>query len=78
MRGMLLKILIERHGLLDHLLVQLRGIEQMEPVLLPDGKAQMGNVESRLVAGDGNDVAVVNGLTHRLCILHLPWAAGSH
>ena len=72
MRGMLLKILIERHRLLDHLLVQLRGIEQVEPVLLPDGKAQMGNVESGLVAGDGNDVAVVNGLTHRLCILHLP------
>ena len=43
----------------------------MQSVFLPYGKAQMGNVESRLVAGDGNDVAIVYGLTHRLRVLHL-------
>ena len=70
-RGMLLEILIERHRLLNDLLVQLRGVEQVEPVLLPDSKAQMGNVETWLFAGDGNDVAIVDCFAHRLCILHL-------
>ena len=70
-RGMLLKILIERHGLFDHLLMQLRGIEQMQSVLPPDGKPEMGNVKSGLIAGDGNDVAIMHGLTHRLRVLHL-------
>ena len=67
---MLLKVLIERHGLLDDLLVQLRGIEQVQSILPPHGEAQMGNVETGLVAGDGNDVAIVDGLTHRLRVLH--------
>ena len=71
MRGMLLKILIERHRLLDHLLIQLRGIEQMQSVFVPHGKAQMGNVESGLVAGNGNDVAIVHSLAHGSGILHL-------
>ena len=70
-RGMLREILAERHRLLDDLLVQLRGIEQMQSVLLPDGKAQMGNVETGLIAGDGYDVTIVDGLTHRLCVLYL-------
>ena len=70
-RGMLREILAERHRLLDDLLVQLRSIEQMQSVLLPYGKAQMGNVETGLIAGDGYDVTIVDGLTHRLCVLYL-------
>ena len=71
MRWMLLKILIERHGFLDHLLMQLRGVEQMKSVLLPHGKAEVGNVETGLIAGDGNDIAIVYGLTHGLGVFHL-------
>ena len=71
LRGMLREILAERHRLLDDLLVQLRSIEQMQSVLLPYGKAQMGNVETGLIAGDGYDVTIVDGLTHRLCVLYL-------
>ena len=63
-RGMLLKILIERHRLFHHLLVQLRGIQQMESVFTPHGKAEVGDVETRLVADDGNDITIVYGLTH--------------
>ena len=70
-RGMLREILAERHRLLDDLLVQLRSIEQMQSILLPYGKAQMGNVETGLIAGDGYDVTIVDGLTHRLCVLYL-------
>ena len=40
----------------------------METVLSPHGKAQMGNVEARLRAGDGDDVAVVDGSTHGLVV----------
>ena len=58
MRRMLLQILIERHGLYHHLVVQLRSIEQMQSDLAPEGKAQMGDIESGLIAGDGNDIAI--------------------
>ena len=70
-RGMLLKILVERHRLFHHLLVQLRGIQQMEPVAAPHGKAEVGNVESGLVAGDGDNVAIMYGLTHGWGVLDL-------
>ena len=43
----------------------------MKTISTPYGKAQMGNVESRLRTSDGNDVAVVNSLTHGLRILHI-------
>ena len=65
MGGMFLEILIEGHRLFDHLLVELGGIEQMELPVTPHGKAQVGDVEAFLVAGDGNDVAVVDCLAHQ-------------
>ena len=68
---MLREILTESHGFLDHLLVQLRGVEQVQAIFLPYGKTQVGDVESGLVAGDGNDVAIVNSRTHGFGILHL-------
>ena len=37
----------------------------MQPVGSPDGKAQMGNVEARLRAGDGQNIAVLDGLAHQ-------------
>ena len=64
MRGMLLKILVERHRLFHHLLVQLRGIQQMESVVAPHGKTEVGNVETGLVAGDGDDISIVHSLPH--------------
>ena len=67
MRLMLLHILIERHRFLDHLLVNHRGIQQVEPVATPHGKAQMGNFEPLLVAGDGQYVAIL----HRLAQLRV-------
>ena len=70
MGTVLLQILVERHGLLHHLLVQHRGIEQMQPVGLPYGKAEMGNVETSLFTGDGNDVTIFYGLTKQRLILH--------
>ena len=68
-RGMLLEILVEGHGFLDHAVVQLRGVEQMETVAAPHGKAQVGDVETGLVAGDGDDVAVAHHLAHHLGVL---------
>ena len=56
---MFLQIAIERHGFLDHFLVQRGGIQQMESVLMPYSKSQMGNVETLFVTSDGNDVAIV-------------------
>ena len=50
---MLLHVLVERLRFFHHFLMQQRGIEQVQSVLAPHGKAQMGNVESGLVAGDG-------------------------
>ena len=46
MRGMLLQIAIERHRLLYHLMMQLRGVEQMQAILFPHSKAQMGYIEA--------------------------------
>ena len=65
MGGMFLEILIEGHRLLDHLLVELGGIEQMELAVTPHGKAQMSDVEPFLITGDGDDVAVVDCLAHQ-------------
>ena len=63
MRGMLLQILVEGHRFLNDLLVNHRCIKQVQTVLLPYGKPQVGNVQSLLLAGDGNDVAIVDSLT---------------
>ena len=38
MRRMLLEILPKRHRLFHHLVMQLRGIEQVQTVGMPDGK----------------------------------------
>ena len=70
MGTVLLQILVERHGLLHHFLVQHRGIEQMQLAVFPHGKAEMGDVETSLLAGDGNNVAIVDGLTQQGLILH--------
>ena len=59
---MFLQIAIERHGFLHHFLVQRGGIQQVESVLAPHGKPQMGNVEAFLIAGDGDDVTIVDGI----------------
>ena len=71
MRGMLLEILIECHRLLDHLLMQLRGIQQMKSVVLPYSKSKMSNVETSLLTGDGNNITVFHGLAHGLRIENL-------
>ena len=68
---MLLQILVERHRLEYHFLVQLRGVQQVKPVVLPYSEAQMGNVEPRLLTGDGDDVAVVDGLAQQLAFANV-------
>lgn len=68
MRGVLLQILIERHGLEHHLLMQLRGIQQVKPIVFPYRKAEVRDVEPRLFAGDGDDIAVVDGLAQLLAV----------
>ena len=67
---MLLQVLVERHGLKNHLFVQLRRIEQMQSILLPYGKAQVGYVEAGLLTGDGNDIAIVDDLAQQRLISH--------
>ena len=59
MGAVLLQILIEGHGLLYHLLMQHRGVEQMQSPVFPYGKAEVRNIESCLLAGDGDDVTIV-------------------
>ena len=66
---MLPKVLIERHRFFDDLLVEHRGIEQVEPISMPYGNAEMSDVESGLLASDGDDVAVVDCLAHRVATL---------
>ena len=68
MRGMLLQVLIERHRLFNHLLMQLRGIQQVKPVVLPHSKTQMGDVEPWFVASDGDDITVMDGLAQQFAI----------
>ena len=68
MGAVLLQVLIERHGLLDHLLMQHRGIEQMQVAVFPDRKTKMSDVETSLLTGDGNDVAIIDGLTEQRLI----------
>ena len=68
MSGMFLKILVKCHGLFHHPFVQLGGIEQVQTVLTPDGKSQMGNIQAFLVARNGNDVAIVNRFPQELGI----------
>ena len=65
---MLLQVLVERHGLKNHLFVQLRRIEQMQSILLPYGKTQVGYVESGFLTGDGNDIAIVDDLAKKRLI----------
>lgn len=48
MRRVLGEILSEGHGLLYHSLVQLRGVEQVESIVAPDGKPQVSDVKTRL------------------------------
>ena len=67
---MLFHILVERHGLLNDFLVQLRSIEQVQTVLAPHGKTEVGDVESFLVACDGDDITVLNGLTHQFRVFN--------
>jgi len=59
---MLPKVLIERHRLFDDLLVEHRGIEQVEPISMPYGNAEMSDVESGLLASDGDDVTITDSL----------------
>ena len=59
---MLLQILIESHRFLNDLFVYHRRIKQVQTVLLPYSKPQVGNIQSLLLAGDGNDVAIVDSL----------------
>ena len=70
MSAVLLQILVERHWLFNHLLVQHRGIEQMQTVGLPYGKAEVGDIESRLLTGDGYDVAIIDDLTEQGAVLN--------
>ena len=35
-------------------------MEEVQPVVLPHGKSQMGNVQSLFITGNGNDVAILN------------------
>ena len=49
--------------------MQLRGIEQVESVLLPYGKAQVGDLQPFFLAGNGNDITVLHRLPHQLGIL---------
>ena len=63
-RGMLAEILPKCHRFLNHLLVKLRGVQQMQVAILPNGESQMGDVEAGLLAGDGDNVAVANSLVH--------------
>ena len=70
MGTVLLQILVERHGLLHHLLMQHRSIEQMQVAVFPHSKAKLGNVETCLLTGDGNDVAIIDDLTEQSLILH--------
>ena len=68
MRGVLAEILAECHRLLNHLLVQLRGVKQMKTVFAPHGKTQMSDVETGFLSGNGNNVAIFHGLAHGLRI----------
>ena len=70
MRRMLLQILIHGHGFDHHLVMQLRCVEQMQTVLAPEGKSQVGNVESGLVAGDSDDVAILDDCAQQFVIGH--------
>ena len=67
---MLLQILIHRHGFDHHLVVQLRCVEQMQTILTPEGKTQVGDVESGLVAGDSDDVAILDDRAQQFVIAH--------
>jgi hypothetical protein len=60
---MFLQILVEGHGFFDDLLVYHRRIKQMQTIFLPYGKPQVGDVQTFLVTGDGNDITIVNSLT---------------
>ena len=71
MRRVLGEILSEGHGLLYHSLVQLRGIEQMESVVSPDGKPQVSDVKARLLTGDSDDITILDGLTQERGIGHI-------
>lgn len=62
-RGVLGQVLIEGHGFQHHLLPYLRSIQKMQAVAFPYGKAQMSDVQARLVARYGYYVAVVNRLS---------------
>ena len=62
---MLLHVFIERHGLQHDLLVQLRCIQQVQPVLLPNCKTKMGDIQSWLIARNGDDIAVVYSLSQQ-------------
>ena len=55
MGAVLLQILVERHGLLHHLLMQHRGIEQMQFAVFPDSKTEVGDIETCFLTGNGND-----------------------
>lgn len=65
---MLLQILRKGHGFEHNLLVEHRGIEQVEPVFLPHGEAEVSNVEPFLLAGDGDDVTVAHCLTQQSAV----------
>ena len=61
-------ILIKRHWLVDNFFMDAAGIEQMKSILMPRGHTNMGGIKSLLVGDDGNDVAVVDALTHEACV----------
>lgn len=65
---MLLQILRKGHGFEHNLLVEHRGIEQVESVFLPHGEAEVSNVEPLLLAGDGDDVTVAHCLAQQTAV----------
>ena len=65
---MFLKILRERHRFEHYLLVKHRGIKQMEPIVLPDGQAEVSDIEPFLLTGDGDDVAVAHSLAQQTAV----------
>lgn len=44
------------------------GIEQMQPVLMPAGNAYVRGVESLFVCDDGNYIAIMYGVSEKLCV----------
>lgn len=49
MAGVFLKVTVQCHGLIHHLAVNHRGVEQVQSVGMPHGKAKVGYVKAPLL-----------------------------